>query len=106
MRFSAMSLLTTIGPEMPPTRSIKSLIRLLHFVASLEPLDATPPVNNPLLAGEERVATAADLDAEHGPGSLGLPFVAAGAVHGGVGVVRVDLCFHPIDSCLLLGGKD
>src|SRR5207247_1967119 len=61
----------------------------------LEPLDLARRVDDRLLAREERVAVAADVDPELGPGGADREGRAArGAVHLGLVVLGVDAVLH------------
>src|SRR5687768_11197454 len=59
-----------------------------------EPLHAAGGVDELLLAGEERVALAADVDVDLRRRAAGGELVAAGAVHGAGLITGVDLRFH------------
>jgi hypothetical protein len=59
-------------------------------LATLEPLDATPGVDQLLLTGVERVALGAKLDMQVVTGRPRVELVAARAVHVGEGVIGVD----------------
>jgi hypothetical protein len=63
-------------------------------VTSLEPLDATSGVHQFLLAGEERVASGANLGVDLLAGGAGLERVAAQAFHGHLGIHWVDTFSH------------
>jgi hypothetical protein len=66
-------------------------------VAALEALDAAGGVDQLLLAREERVAGAADLEADFVLRGVGLELVAAGADHGDQVEVGMDFFLHGRD---------
>src|SRR5579885_1994912 len=63
-------------------------------VALLEAIDATGGVDELLLAGEERMALRADLDAELLLGRARRPGFTASAVDLNLLILRMDFCFH------------
>src|SRR3982750_1783795 len=86
--------------------------RLLEAVRAAEllaePLHAAGGVDELLLAGEERVALAADVHVDLGRRAAGGERVPAGAVHCAGLITGVDLSFHGSDSlapaCVGAGG--
>ena len=68
------------------------------FAYAAEAVDAAGRVDQLLLAGEERVALRADLDAQLFPGRAGGPGLAAGAVDRNLLILRMDLWFHELTS--------
>src|SRR5471030_314313 len=69
-------------------------VRVLLF----EAIDAASGVHQLLLAGEERVAVAADVELQVAAGGAGFPGGAAGAVDLGVGIGGVDVFAHRVFS--------
>src|SRR5690606_31877698 len=77
-----------------PTRRSSDLE---HTETLLEAIDTAAGVHDLLLAGVERVAFAAHVDAQIlAQGGAGLDHVAAGAGHIDLDVVRTDVGFHGI----------
>src|SRR5947209_9246605 len=87
-----------------PSRARPSGLTLLFGLFRIplcEAFDAAGRVDQLLLAGEERMALRADLDAQLFLGGAGRPRLAAGAVHLHLMILRMDLCFHeftPLDA--------
>ena len=98
MTSSATFLLHEKQTEFSRIQSVVSTLlpvrRALHAVALLEAVHASAGVNQLLLAGVERMALRADIDAQlllHGTGLEGL---AADAADDRLAVIRMDLLFH------------
>src|SRR6266850_895054 len=77
-------------PSASRRRASLPLLRVLP----LEAIDAAGRIDQLLLAGEERMALRADLDAQLFLGRAGGPRLAAGAMHLNLVVLGMDLCFH------------
>ena len=74
---------------------------LLQAKALVEAIDPSTGVNQLLLAGIERVALGADLNADLLLSRTGSKDVATGATDGGLLVVRMDAFFHVVHLFLL-----
>src|SRR5882724_8979564 len=72
------------------------------LVAALEPLDAAGGVDELLLAGEEGMASAADLQPQLGLRRVGLEGVTAGADHGHPVHLGMDVFLHGSPSFFLI----
>src|SRR6266550_6448585 len=83
----------------PSASRRRALLRLLR-VLLLEAIDAAGRVDQLLLAGEERMALRADLDAQLFLGGVGGPGLAAGAMHLDLVILGMDLCFHEFEPRL------
>src|SRR5262249_33488447 len=81
-----------------------SLLSRFLFVALAETLDAAGGVHQLLLAGEEGVALAADLQAQLFLGGVGLPGLAAGAVDQDFVKLGVQVRFHGTAHCRVWQG--
>jgi hypothetical protein len=76
-------------------------------VATFEALDPSSSVDDLLLTGEERVAGAAELDAEFLSGAANFERIPAGARDCGVVVFRMYSWFHSKKtSALICGGQE
>ena len=67
---------------------------LLHAVASLEPLHPSGGIDQLLLAGEERMASGADLGVDLLDGGTGLEGIATKAFYGHFLILGVNSLFH------------
>ena len=74
---------------------------LLQVEALVETVNTSTGVNQLLLAGIERVALGADLNADLLLSRTGSKDVATGATDGGLLVVRMDAFFHVVHLFLL-----
>src|SRR5882762_8409730 len=90
------------GPAGRGGRLTTDLLLRSLGVPALEALDPTTGVDELLLARVEGVALRAELDPQRRHGGPGHELVAAGAVHGALGVVGVDGSLHSQSS---LGGR-
>ena len=71
------------------------LLTLAGSVTLVEALDTATCIDELLLAGEVRVALVAEFEAEvAGAGALGNEGITACALHGYVGINRVDVGLH------------
>ena len=69
-------------------------LELLQVKAAAQPLNAALGVHDPLLAGVERMAFAADFDPEGRFGTPGIEHVATGAGYHGLKELGMDVGFH------------